>query len=173
LEWLPQENIFFPDAHVRMDTQVHLETGAQFVGWEMHCFGRPALNEGYSSGHLVGKTEVYLDKQLILVEGLNVRGGDNLLKSKGMLGYQMMGTVYISIDDDDFSQLVQSLLNNIQQEYEEGALLIAASQLENLLVIRALGNWSEVILDCFQKVWQLTREHWTEECPHPPRIWAT
>ncbi|MCW8345851.1 urease accessory protein UreD [Vibrio sp. ZSDZ65] len=173
LEWLPQENIFFPDAHVRMDTRVHLETGAQFLGWEMHCFGRPALNEGYSAGHLIGKTEIYLDNQLLLSEGLNVRGDDKDMKSKGLLDYQMMGAVYISIDDDDFYQLVQSLLINIQQEYKEGAVLIAASQLDNLLVIRALGNWSEVILDCFQKVWQLTREHWTEECPEPPRIWAT
>lgn len=173
LEWLPQENIFFPDAHVRMDTQVHLEKDAQFLGWEMHCFGRPALNEGFSSGHLVGKTEIYLDGQRLLTEGLNVRGEGNLLKDKGLLGYQMMGTLYISIDDEDFYQLVQSLLTNMQQENKKGAVLIAASQLENLLVIRALGNWSEVILDCFQQVWQVAREHWTGECPYPPRIWAT
>ncbi|MGR5094075.1 urease accessory protein UreD [Vibrio maritimus] len=173
LEWLPQENIFFPDAHVRMDTQVHLEKDAQFLGWEMHCFGRPALNEGFSSGHLVGKTEIYLDGQRLLTEGLNVRGEDNLLKDKGLLGYQMMGTLYISIDDEDFYQLVQSLLTNMQQENKKGAVLIAASQLENLLVIRALGNWSEVILDCFQQVWQVAREHWTGEYPYPPRIWAT
>jgi urease accessory protein len=173
LEWLPQENIFFPDAHVRMDTEVHLETGAQFLGWEMHCFGRPALNEGFSSGHLVGKTEIYLDGKRLLTEGLNVRGQDNFLKNKGLLGYQMMGTLYISIDDDDFCQLVQSLLINMQQDNKKGAVVIAASQLENLLVIRALGNWSEVILDCFQQVWQAAREHWTGECPYPPRIWAT
>jgi urease accessory protein len=173
LEWLPQENIFFTDAYVRLDTEVHLETGAQFLGWEMHCFGRPALNEGYESGHLVGKTDIYLDEKLMLSEGLNVRGVDNLLKNKGMLGYQMMGTLYISIDDEDFGQLVQSLLSKLQEENTQDAVLIAASQIENLLVIRALGNWSEVILDCFQQVWQLTREHWTGECPHPPRIWAT
>ncbi|WP_112479272.1 urease accessory protein UreD [Vibrio variabilis] len=173
LEWLPQENIFFPDAHVRMDTEVHLETGAQFLGWEMHCFGRPALSEGFSSGHLVGKTEIYLDGKRLLTEGLNVRGEDNLLKNKGLLDYQMMGTLYISIDDEDFSQLVQSLLSNMQQDNKKGAVVIAASQLENLLVIRALGNWSEVILDCFQQVWQAAREHWTGECPYPPRIWAT
>ncbi|MBY6196110.1 urease accessory protein UreD [Vibrio hangzhouensis] len=173
LEWLPQENIFFPESHVRLDTQVHLESGAQFLGWEMHCFGRPALNEGYDAGHLIGKTEIYLDGKRLLTEGLNFRGNDKLLKNKGLLGYQMMGTVYILIEDDEFSQLVQSLLNNMQQEHKEGALLIAASQLENLLVIRALGNWSEVILNCFQKIWQLAREHWTGECPYPPRIWAT
>ncbi|SEF82906.1 urease accessory protein UreD [Vibrio hangzhouensis] len=173
LEWLPQENIFFPESHVRLDTQVHLESGAQFLGWEMHCFGRPALNEGYDAGHLIGKTEIYLDGKRLLTEGLNFKGDDNLLKNKGLLGYQMMGTVYILIEDDEFSQLVQSLLNNMQQEHKESALLIAASQLENLLVIRALGNWSEVILNCFQKIWQLAREHWTGECPYPPRIWAT
>ncbi|MEF1291406.1 urease accessory protein UreD, partial [Vibrio sp. M260118] len=35
LAWLPQENIFFPNAHAQIDTEVHLEKDAQFWGWEM------------------------------------------------------------------------------------------------------------------------------------------
>lgn len=173
LEWLPQENIFFPDAHVRLDTQIHLEENAQFLGWEMHCFGRPALNEGFLSGHLVGKTEVYLDGRRLLTEGLNVRGGDNLMINKGLLGFSMAATLYISTDDEKLAQLVQSLLSNIQNEFGTKQIVIAATQIENLIVVRALAQWSEVVLNSFQRVWQLVRTHWTGECPDAPRIWAT
>jgi urease accessory protein len=39
LEWLPQENIFFPGASVQMSTCVQLLAGARFFGWEISCFG--------------------------------------------------------------------------------------------------------------------------------------
>lgn len=173
LEWLPQENIFFPDAHARLDTEIHLDRDAQFLGWEMHCFGRPALNEGFSSGHLVGKTEIYCGGRKILTEGLNIFGGDKSMIDKGLLNFSLSGTLYISVENEDFFQLVQSLLNNIQQEVGTEDLVIAATQIEEMIVVRALGRWSEVILESFQKVWQQVRQHWTGETPEPPRIWAT
>ncbi|MDC5838782.1 urease accessory protein UreD [Vibrio europaeus] len=173
LEWLPQENIFFPDAHARLDTEIHLDRDALFVGWEMHCFGRPALNEGFSSGHLVGKTEVYRDGRKILTEGLNIFGGDKSMIEKGLLNFSLAGTLYISVEKEDFFQLVQSLLSNIQQEVGTEDLVIAATQIEELVVVRALGRWSEVILESFQQVWQQARQYWTGETPQPPRIWAT
>ncbi|WP_435532864.1 urease accessory protein UreD [Vibrio hippocampi] len=173
LEWMPQENIFFPDAHVRLDTKIHLESGAQFLGWEMHCFGRPALKEGFDQGHLIGKTEVYLDDELLLLEGVNFDGNDNLMKSIGIINYSMVGTLIISADDEDFYQLVQSLLIKVHKEYEPETLVIAATQLEGLVVVRALSNWSEVMLNSFTQVWQLTRQYWQGEVPTPPRIWAT
>lgn len=173
LEWLPQENIFFPDAHARLDTQIQLENGALFLGWEMHCFGRPALNEGFSSGHLVGKTEIYYDGKKILTEGLNIRGGDNLMFHNGLLDFPVAGTLYISAQNEEFFQLVQSLLNSIRDDIGTDKLVIAATQVEQLVVVRALGQWSEVILACFQRVWQQARQYWTTELPQPPRIWAT
>ena len=64
LEWMPQENIFFPNAHVRLDTEIRLEKGAQFWGWEMHCFGRPAQNEGLSMVTSLGK-----QKSILIIKG--------------------------------------------------------------------------------------------------------
>ena len=139
----------------------------------MHCFGRPALNEGFSSGHLVGKTEVYRDGRKILTEGLNIFGGDKSMIEKGLLNFSLAGTLYISVENEDFFQLVQSLLSNIQQEVGTEDLVIAATQIEELVVVRALGRWSEVILESFQRVWQQARQYWTGETPQPPRIWAT
>ncbi|MGY3571289.1 urease accessory protein UreD [Vibrio paucivorans] len=179
LEWMPQENIFFPNAHVRLDTEIHLEKGAQFWGWEMHCFGRPAQNEGFEHGHLVGKTEIYLDNQRLLTEGFDFHGGDNLLIDMGLLGFSMMGTFYITSDHQQDLELVQSLLLSIKQQAvtsknsSEPALILGATQIEGLIVIRALGNWSEDILQAFGQVWQATRSHLCGTTPDLPRIWAT
>ena len=34
LEWLPQENIFYPGALARVDTEVLLTRDSRFIGWE-------------------------------------------------------------------------------------------------------------------------------------------
>ncbi|MGF1735149.1 urease accessory protein UreD [Photobacterium satsumensis] len=185
LEWLPQENIFFPEAHAQLNTVIRLEKGAQFVGWELHCFGRPALKECFDSGKLIGKTEVYIDGRRVLTEGLHMSGGDKVLINIGMQGFPMMGTLYISEMGQDFYQLVQALLLDIQREItiqsemdiQSGSgskkLIVAATQVEGLIVVRALGHWSEDILHCFTQIWQQARSQATGVVPHPPRIWAT
>ncbi|WP_428775546.1 urease accessory protein UreD [Vibrio sp.] len=173
LEWLPQENIFFPQAHARLDTIVELQSDAQFLGWEMHCLGRPALNEGFSSGHLIGKTEIFIDGQRILTEGINLSGEDKLMKNIGLLDFPLAGTLYLTNQDDAFIELVQSLLSTIEQQFGRDQIIVAATQLEGVIVVRALAVWSEILLRCFQQVWQLTRGHWTGVEPDLPRIWAT
>lgn len=183
LQWLPQENIFFPNAHARLDTQVHLETGAQFWGWEMHCFGRPALKEGYDEGYLIGKTEFFLDGKRLLTEGLNFSGGDNLMINKGLLGFSMMASFYFTSNDHEDLELVQSLLQPIAQQVnalrssanksKTPALLIGATQIEGLIVVRALGTWSEDILFAFGHIWQKMHLHQNGVEPDLPRIWST
>ncbi|MEO7495016.1 MAG: urease accessory protein UreD, partial [Massilia sp.] len=42
VEWLPQETIFFNDAHVELDHTVDLAAGATYIGSEILCFGRRA-----------------------------------------------------------------------------------------------------------------------------------
>jgi urease accessory protein len=50
LEWLPQENILFPGAQARLRTELDLEPGAAFIGWEVQCLGRPAIGERFETG---------------------------------------------------------------------------------------------------------------------------
>ena len=51
--------------------------------------------------------------------------------------------------------------------------MVAVTQIEGLIVIRALANWSETIMHVFVKVWQQVREQWLGYTPVIPRIWAT
>jgi len=61
LEWLPQENIFFPGAQVDMLTEINLNDDANYIGWEIHCLGRPVINERFECGQLISKTVVNRD----------------------------------------------------------------------------------------------------------------
>lgn len=175
LEWFPLENIYFSGAIARLNTRIELEENAQFMGWEMHCFGRPALNEGFLKGKLSGKTEILINNKPYLIEGLDYQGRDKLFYNNELQGSPTMGSLYISGADDEMLKLVQALLQSIEEEQENqpNTLIIAVTCLEDLMVVRALGKWSEDIMSAFIQVRALVREHWVLKPSVVPRIWAT
>lgn len=173
LEWLPQENIFFPDSYAHVNTRIELEGGAQFMGWEIQCFGRPALEEAFAEGKLRGKTEIFQDGQRLLTEQLKLDGGDALFLATGLQSFPMVATFYITSDDDALFEQIQQSLTQAQANYGADKLVLGVTQIESLMVVRALGHWSEDILAVFGQVWQLVRVDWTGRKPDLPRIWAT
>ena len=58
LEWLPQENIMFDRAQVRMRHLVHLAEGARYIGWDITRLGRTASGERFAAGDFRSRTEV-------------------------------------------------------------------------------------------------------------------
>ncbi|MBM7036081.1 urease accessory protein UreD [Vibrio ulleungensis] len=175
LEWFPQDNIFFPHAHVRLDTDIHLEGDAQFWGWELNCFGRPALDEPFSAGHLIGKTQLFIDQKIILTEGIQMVGGDELLMEKGLLNYPLMGTLYIRHFDSSLLEPIQAYLTEKTSASAASptSWIAGATELEGVIVVRALGHWSEDLINLFGDIWRLTRGKMTGATPDKPRIWAT
>ena len=179
LEWLPLETIFFPEAHARLDSAIDIAPGGRFIGWEMHCFGRPALQECFKSGQVSMHTAVTVDGKPLLLEQLMLRDGDMHQSAAGLRGYAMSGCLLAVGVDSQCLDLVRELLQQIscEQGYAPDQLNAAVTLLddgaENLLVVRALGQQSEVMLACFSQVWALLRRHWLQIEPCPPRIWAT
>ncbi|WP_086981175.1 urease accessory protein UreD [Vibrio aphrogenes] len=170
LEWLPQENIFFPTGLVQVDTEIHLEIDALFMGWELHCFGRPALNECFDAGKIGGKTQIFHQGKRILTENIQLVGGDNSILNSGLQGFPMMGSLFITATTDNDLKMVQDLLQDFAFNRE---LVIGATQLEHLIVVRALGQWTEPMMEAFTLIWQQFRQQWFDYVPEPPRIWAT
>ncbi len=145
LEWFPLENIFFSGAIARLNTRIDIDDDAQFMGWEMHCFGRPALKEGFLTGKLSGKTQIFINNKPILIEGLNYNYDKNLFFNNGLLKFPTIGTLYIHGAPKETIKLVQGLLLSLKDEQhgQTDDLVIAVTQLDNLLVVRALGPRSE------------------------------
>ncbi|WP_299022307.1 urease accessory protein UreD [uncultured Photobacterium sp.] len=179
LEWFPQENIYFPEAKVRMDTEINVESGGRFIGWEMHCFGRPALKEGFIDGSVFGCTRLNIGNTLVLAEQLNIQGSDQHQLYAGLRGHSMLATMIVTESDEDLLNLVQTLLNQYQKYLLENKVVSGVTEVADIddkhrvLVVRAMGNGTEPIMMLFSQIWQTVRQHWQGRLPSIPRIWAT
>ncbi|MCW8330190.1 urease accessory protein UreD [Photobacterium sp. SDRW27] len=179
LEWLPQENIYFPEARVRMDTEINVEPGGRFIGWEMHCFGRPALKEGFNKGSVIGCTQLRIGNELLLAEQLNVQGGDQHQQNAGLRDYSMLATMIVTDSSEPLLNMVQTLLCDYQEYLLENNVVAGISEIGDIndenkvFVVRAMGNGTEPIMALFSQVWLSVRKHWSGRTPNPPRIWAT
>ncbi len=173
LEWLPQENILFPEANARFETDIYLAEGSRFVGWEMHCFGRPAIGESFPSGQASGATRVYVDGELVLAEQLRVKGATETERAASLREFPMTATMIIAGDSEPLLEPVQQWLLENDVSLNNRGVIAGATYVDGLLVIRALATGTEPLLAMFTRFWQMAREHWFGVVPIEPRIWKT
>lgn len=166
LEWLPQENIFFPGAQVQLETRVDLHGNARLALWEIQCLGRPVIEEAFDSGRIDNALVISRDDRPLLVERLRV-AADNRTRLSLLAGMAVTGTLLISNADEKAVVICRDLLACRRPEYA-GATLI-----EDLLVVRYLGDSSENARRLFTAIWQKLRKTALGHPPGIPRIWAT
>lgn len=167
LEWLPQENIFFPGARVEMLTEINLSDGANYIGWEMHCLGRPVINERFDYGHLMSKTVVRRDCVPLLIDRL-VIDGEHALNGKATLrGQPVTATLIASAADNKVLDAAREVIE-VASSPDIGVTLVA-----DILVCRYLGGSTEDARKRFIRIWQAIRPLLTQRAATLPRIWAT
>ncbi len=93
LEWLPQENILFPGAQARLRTELDLEPGAAFIGWEVQCLGRPAIGERFQTGRADLGFYIRRARVPLLLDRLRLADGRGLDGASGLRGYPVTGTL--------------------------------------------------------------------------------
>ncbi len=177
LEWLPQENIFFPDSQANLSTHINLHSTSHFIGWEMNCFGRPVLDEKFQTGLITARTNIKVDNKLLLCESMYIDSIDEIKHAAGMRHYPMLGNLYIYPASKELEEKLRKLIDD---QYHEQPDLFGSSrpicgitEIDNLLVIRYLGHQTEPMMACFSTLWQHSRLHWLGTLPEVPRIWAT
>jgi urease accessory protein len=166
IEWLPQENIFFPGAQVELETRVELEGDARLALWEIHCLGRPVIKEDFAQGRIDSRLTILRDGQPLLLERLRV-APDNRARLSLMAGLAVGGSLVISDADEDAVDACRDLL------FASGTDYAGATLVEDLLVVRYLGNSTERARRLFTDVWTLLRPVTIGRQPSSPRIWAT
>jgi urease accessory protein len=172
LEWLPQQNIFFAGAQVDLETDIHVEAGGKFMGWEMHCFGRPAIDEKFSHGSVHSCTKMWLDNALHLVERLITEADTGINSPTGLRGSAMQGSLLAAPVDESLAQALRDIAADWQQS-NECQVLVGITVVDTVLVVRALGEQSEAMLQLFAALWAHLRQQWLGKPACPPRIWAT
>src|SRR5580693_6169607 len=92
LEWLPQENIFYPNAAVDLRSIVRLSGQARFIGWEIGCLGLPASARDLEQGALQLNFELWRQQQPLLLERLHV-SHESPGARWGLGGHAVLGTL--------------------------------------------------------------------------------
>jgi len=166
LEWLPQENIFFPGAEVELKTRVELMGDARLALWEIQCLGRPVISEGFDSGHIDSRLSVSRDGRPLISERLRV-DAKNRARLSLMAGLAVGGTLLITDAGEAEVFACRDLL------FAGGTDYAGASLIEDILMVRYLGNSTERARRLFTGIWQKLRADTLGYPPGVPRIWAT
>jgi urease accessory protein len=167
LEWLPQETIWFDGALARVTTQVDLAPDARFLGWEIHCLGRPAGGEGFAAGRADVGLALHRDGRPLLLERLRLRGPASLQAPAGLRGRAATATLVGTGADAPALDRVREVLQGFPR-LDAGATL-----LDDVLVLRVLGDQGEPVRNLLSAAWSVLRPLLLGCAPCPPRIWST
>jgi urease accessory protein len=167
LEWLPQENILFPGARLRLETEIRLDAEARFIGWEIQCLGRPVIDERFDPGQALFNLVLTREQTPLLIDRWHIDGPEDLSGATGLRNHPVVGTWLASNAD-------RSLLDQARTGLPEATQgVIGLSLLGELLVARYLGDSTEEARQLFQRLWRTTRPLLLGRDACPPRIWAT
>ncbi|MCG6965851.1 MAG: urease accessory protein UreD [Chromatiaceae bacterium] len=166
LEWLPQENIFFAGARVTLDTRVELHRDAHLALWEIHCLGRPVIGESFDSGHIDSRLALLRDGIPVLLDRQRI-APDNRARLSLMAGCAVGGTLLISHAGQDDLAACRELL------FAGGSDYTGATLIDDILLVRHLGDSTETVRRLFTEIWQTLRPGTLGRSPNVPRIWAT
>lgn len=181
MEWLPQETIFFRAVNARMETHIHLEGSAQFIGWEVNCLGRQASGEVFDEGSVRQELNVSRDGKLLHRELVRLQAGaDNpLQKSRwGLAGQDVFGTLvavlpFAAMGNDDYSavSLEEQLMGLLSRE--SGAPYWGVTLKSGVLLVRYLGPSGQKCREGFGRVRKLLMSLARQVEIVDPRIWST
>ena len=167
LEFLPQENIYFPGALVDARTSIELEAGARLLLWEKHCFGRPANDEFFARGRLRSRIELRRAGELIYSELQRVDAAE-LGRASGFRGQPVGGTL-LACGGEFADDAVGAL-----QQLTPGTGVVGLTRVrEDLLVARYLGPDTRDLDDYFVRLWARIRPLLLRRDACRPRIWNT
>lgn len=177
LEWLPQETIFFPEANAALQTTIQLAADARYIGWEVQCLGRPTNAEAFDSGKLLFTTDLRREGKPLYKERLAVDGTNDLAALAGLNGHPVTATMIALPATDDALQFARQHCQDFAERYKSDDLasksFVGATLLNDVLVVRYLGNSTELAHRLFRNIWLSIRPLVNGLEAVPPRIWST
>lgn len=168
LEWFPQENIFFNDTHTQLVTRIELEENAQFMGWEINCYGRPASDELFEKGKVDTRLEIIRDNKPLLLDRLKIVDDEALKSPASLSGYHCFGTFIATHVTPELLEKAREAIAEIK-----GNIKIGLTLMDDILIARCLGEYAEQISTLLKQIWIAIRPEVLGRDACHPRIWAT
>jgi urease accessory protein len=172
LEWVPQETIFFDNAQVVLDHRVTLEKEASYIGCEIFCFGRTASGESFTGGQIRQHSSIHRDGKLIWFEQLRLGGGSPAMRSPLLLSNSTVCATLIAAGKAVPAALLREMSDGADA-IANGKSCFGATQLKSVVVVRYLGNSSEIARRIMLHAWGLLRPAMLNRPAMVPRLWNT
>lgn len=169
-EWLPQENILFDGSKLDMTTRINLGDHVRFIGWEMTCLGRPASGDNFNSGQSFQKFEIWQNNKPRLIERVQFDSAGLFRTEQWALANYSIAATMVALPAD------KNLLSKVRDYIETSNLedvRMAATLIEDMLIVRGLGKDAETLRESLFSTWALIRPDITGKKPCRPRIWNT
>ena len=167
LEWLPQEIILFDSSRLISETTFNLDSDAKLVAWEVQCLGRPIGDLPYKVGKARLITRVGIDNRPAFQDNLVLSGQSPFMQAPwGLNGASALGVMLAY-------PAATSLLKSTRSQLENSPVSVAATLLDDILVVRAIANQAKEIRRVFVTIWHDLRPQLLNRMACPPRIWAT
>jgi urease accessory protein len=149
LEWLPQETIFFDDAHVELDHHVTLAADASYLGCEILCLGRRASGETFATGRVTQRTSVRRGGRLLWWEQGSLT--PHTVASPLGLGGHTVAAMLLAVGRPVTGDAVAAL-RALGDDPCYGV-----TQMKNVLCVRWLGHDSEAARERMLAAWRIVR----------------
>jgi urease accessory protein len=167
LEWLPQENIFYPNAAAELSTRIRLSGNSRFIGWEIACFGLPASGGTLECGNIRQNFELWLDGRPLLLDRVTIQAA-SLSARWGLAGHSTLGTwVGFPAHPKDL-EAARSIV-----DMTCGDSTAACTLVDGALVCRGLSGRADRLKQVFVELWKGLRPSLIGRESVPPRVWAT
>jgi urease accessory protein len=167
LEWLPQENIFYPNAATQLSTHVRLRGKSRFIGWEIACFGLPASGGTLESGSIRQNFELWLDGRPLYLDRVTVQAA-SLAARWGLAGDSTLGTwVGFPADRQDL-EAARAIIEMTCRDSTAACTLV-----DGALVCRGVSSRADRLKQVFVELWSGLRPRLVGREAVPPRVWAT
>ena len=165
---MPRDNILFDGARARISLEVDLSGDAQFLGWEVLCFGRRTRGECWRGGSLALHTRLLRNGAPLWSEYADLDAGDGFTSSPvGLAGFEVCATLLVASGAVD-----ETVLNRCRGVDAGTDARAALTLLPGLLVARYLGRRSESAAHWLAALWSLLRPAVLGLAPQPPRLWS-
>jgi urease accessory protein len=172
MEWLPQEAIFFDAAHVELSQSISLERDARYIACDILCFGRTASGEIFNTGKITQHSTVRREGKLIWFEQGAIIGGSNAMSGAlGLNGKTVVATL-IAVGKVVPAALIDALRQQADLVLDSPACF-GVTQLKAVIVVRYLGNSSEMARTLMLLAWRYLRPEVIGYEAVELRIWNT
>jgi urease accessory protein len=172
VEWLPQETILFDQADVAFDSCIELDQDARYIGCEILCFGRTASGEKFHEGRIRQKLSVRVAGKLLWLEQGTLLGGSQAMQGPlGLAGHTVCANL-VCVGGPLKRDVLEQVRAACAPLASDGAQF-GATQMKSLIVVRYLGDSSEVARRVMLTAWQTLRPALLERKATELRIWNT